>query len=258
MEIKKTICLWSGVMLLVGAQTALADQPYKGPGSQQGMMEQQQQMRQGEEPRARMGEMPRSEEGQKIMKATDAYAAIVKGPKGEVPHAVTEKARCVAVFTDVVSAAAVIGGSHGTGIASCRTAGGDWSKPAFLKMSSASVGLQLGAKSSDLVLFFMTPESEKTLKKGSFKLGADANVTAGNWGNNWDSGSASIVAYQRSEGGMMGVSLNGYSLTRDDAMNTNYYGRKVDYLALLENRAEVGASRDINAFISELPKPMAM
>ena len=115
------------------------------------------------------------------------------------------------------------------------------------------MGLQAGAKSSDVVLFMQTPQAEEMLKKGKVTLGADASVTAGNYDTKWDSTGSNIVAYQRSEGGMAGISLSGFTLSKDDTMNRNYYGRSVDYVALLENRAGVPINNEINSLIGEFP-----
>ena len=64
----------------------------------------------------------------------------------------------------------------------CRTGKG-WSAPAFVNISGGSFGLQLGAESSDLVLFFMNDRGARSLVKGSgITLGGEASVAAGPFG----------------------------------------------------------------------------
>ena len=128
-----------------------------------------------------------------------------------------------------------------------------WSNPAFLDLTAASLGVQLGAKSSDIAFFMLTSEAENALKKGTIALGADATAVAGNYDTNWNAGTASVVAYELSSGGMLGISLNGTSMTKNDGMNSRYYGRSVDYVSLLENRAGVSSDKNIDSFISALP-----
>ena len=246
----------SSLFALFGATMALAAPPEKQVQQQKGseMMQVQTEQQKGlpESARARMGEIQRNVEQNKLVTATQVYRAIVKGEKS-VPHEVSEKARCIAVFPGVFSGAAVVGGSHGSGVASCRTQAGNWSKPAFLDISTASIGAQIGAKSSDLVLFMLTSEAENQLKEGKITLGSDVSVTAGSYDRGWNGGASNVVAYEQSEGGMMGISLNGSTLKANGQMNTNYYGRNVDLVSILEEKANLPTDGNINSFISELP-----
>lgn len=244
----KVLAVSSLFLLFAAAPMALAIPPEKGS---QIKTETKQVL--PESARARMGEIPRSEEQNKLVLATQVYKAIIKNENGEVPRSVLEKARCVAVFPGVISGAAVIGGSHGSGISSCRTQAGNWSKPAFIDISTASVGVQLGAKSSDLVLYMLSPQAENALKTGKITLGTDTSITLGTYGKAVDTNTTNIVAYEKSEGGMLGMSLTGSTLSRNDNMNRNYYGRNVDFVELLEDRANVQSDTNISSFISALP-----
>jgi lipid-binding SYLF domain-containing protein len=48
----------------------------------------------------------------------------------------------------------IVGGAHGRGMATCRTATG-WSAPAPLTTTGGSVGLQIGGQAVDLVMVVM-------------------------------------------------------------------------------------------------------
>lgn len=248
MRIMKMRKYWvtSVALLVAGAQVAMAAPPASGPAR---MGE-----KQAPDYRARMGEMPRAEEQGKLTAASEVYRSIARNAKGEVPRSVLDRARCIAVLPNVYAAAVVVGGSYGTGVASCRTSGGQWSKPAFIDLTSASVGAQLGAKSSDLVLYMLSADAENRLKNGTITLGADASVTAGNFDKNWDASPASIVAYQRSEGGMAGISINGFQIAKSDKMNTNYYGRDTTFSSIFQMRGDNVDDSATRSFISELPK----
>ena len=89
-------------------------------------------------------------------------------------------AKGVAVFPDVAKAGFIIGAEEGQGIVLLRTENGGWSGPAFMGVSGASVGFQVGAESIGLVLVINNDNGLHAFTGGnSFKLGADVAVAAG-------------------------------------------------------------------------------
>lgn len=76
-------------------------------------------------------------------------------------------------------AAAGIGGRHGRGVLLIREADGSWGPPAFVKLSGANVGIQLGISKADLVLVFRTRTALEQLNKGKLVLGVDNMLAVG-------------------------------------------------------------------------------
>ena len=72
----------------------------------------------------------------------------------------------------------IVGGRGGRGVASCRTARG-WSAPAYFTLGGGSIGLQIGAQSTDFVMLFMNKDGLNSLLSDEFTLGGDASVAAG-------------------------------------------------------------------------------
>jgi SH3 domain-containing YSC84-like protein 1 len=97
-------------------------------------------------------------------------------PDKGVPKQVLEGAKCVAVIPKLVKGAFVIGGEHGTGVATCRTSTNSWSAPALFSVSVINLagGPQIGGKSTDLLMFIMNDQGMNELISGHFKVGADA------------------------------------------------------------------------------------
>ena len=187
--------------------------------------------------RARMGEIKNEARLHTIVDQTsEVYAAMAKGPHGEVPASVLRDARCIAVLPNVFTGALIIGGTHGEGLASCRDGNNAWSQPAAILLNQGSIGLQAGAKSTDLVLFFQNQDSVQALKRGNFALGTDVSAVAGNFDSSIDTSHAGVVVYTRTEGIFAGASVNGSKIEKDQDQLASYYGYKVDYVALLENR----------------------
>ena len=54
-----------------------------------------------------------------------------------------------------------------------------WSAPAYFNLGGASIGLQIGAQSTDFVMLFMNKEGLNSLLSDEFTLGGDASVAAG-------------------------------------------------------------------------------
>ena len=183
-----------------------------------------------------------SEDSTKLAKRlTDAaavYHELISAPDRAVPEELLQSCKCIAVLPGVLKAALGYGARHGNGVMTCRTANG-WSAPAFVSISGGSVGFQIGAESTDLVLFFMSDLGARSLVNGSrITLGGKASVAAGPFGRSGEAATnlelkAEIYSYARSKGLFAGVSLEGARLApnRDDIVR--YYGRGVTYKQLL-------------------------
>lgn len=186
-------------------------------------------------PRARMGAMKGEIRFQEMVdKTTEVYKSIVKDAHDGVPVGVTTNARCIAVLPNVLTGALGVGAAHGDGLASCKLQSGKWSQPAAVSLREGSVGLQAGAKKTDLVFFFQTPESEAALKKGKISFGAEASAVAGKYEKSFESTKAGVVVYSRTRGVFAGASINGSRIGKDTDELVSYYGKTVDYTSILE------------------------
>ena len=152
-----------------------------------------------------------------------------------IPQSLLDKAECVIVIPSMTKVALGIGGSYGRGAMVCRTGKtfkGPWGAPAMYALEGGSVGFQLGAQSTDVVLLVMNTRGADALLSSKIKLGAEASAAAGPKGR--DAGAstdatmrAEILTYSRSRGLFAGVSLEGSSLRPDDDANEDVYGRKM-------------------------------
>lgn len=186
-----------------------------------------------------------------LTNASTAFSKLLNSTHGSVPDSVLKNARCIGVFPSVITAAAIIGGSHGDGVVSCKLVGGKWSAPAFYELNGAGMGAQIGAKSTDLVLFFNSGPAVAALKHGTFDIGGDLSVVAGNFDKSFDSSNAGIVAFQESSGAYIGASLNGGKFSANSESDRTFYGRSVEALDLLEGRT-VDADNRASDFTSLL------
>src|SRR5947209_9906035 len=111
-------------------------------------------------------------------KAARVFTEIMAAPDKAIPHDLLDKAEAVAVFPNVIKAGFIVGGRGGHGVISRRVKGG-WSAPAFFNLGGGSIGLQIGASSTDFVLLFMNEAAVGGLLKDKFELGGEGSVAAG-------------------------------------------------------------------------------
>lgn len=169
-------------------------------------------------------------------------------PEDGIPPALLRGAQGIAIIPNVIKAGFVFGGRFGRGVVLVRDAAtGAWSHPVFLTVGGGSVGAQIGAQATDLILIFRNRRGVDSflMNRGKFTLGADAGVAAGPLGRQYEAGTdaklaAEIYSYSRSRGLFAGVSLEGAVLALDWKANVAYYGEVMGPAEIL-NRPELPA-----------------
>ena len=152
-----------------------------------------------------------------------------------IPQDLLDKAECVIVIPSMMTVAMGVGGSWGHGAMVCRTGksfNGAWGAPTMYSLDGGSLGFQIGAEATDLVLLVMNNRGVNAMLNTKVKLGADASVAAGPKGRAAEASTdasmrAEILSYSRSRGLFAGVSLSGTSLRPDNDANEVVYGRKL-------------------------------
>src|SRR5205085_11442647 len=125
------------------------------------------------------GATPQAELDERVVRAGQVFRELRSVPDREIPADLIARSRCVAVIPNVIKAAWILGGHYGKGVLSCRSKSGEWSPPVQVLMTGGSFGLQFGASSTDVVLFFMTTKSVRSLLVSKVKLSGEAAVAAG-------------------------------------------------------------------------------
>jgi lipid-binding SYLF domain-containing protein len=188
-------------------------------------------------------------------KAARVFREIMRAPDKAVPRDILDGAECVAVFPEVLKAGFVFGARGGRGVASCRTKSG-WSAPAFFNLKGGSVGLQIGAQSTDFVLLFMNQNGLNRLMGDKFEIGGDASAAAGPVGRQAGASTnirmdAEILSYSRSKGLFAGLELKGVVITSDDDDMQAVYGDGAKAKTVLR-QGSVKAPPDVHAYPNTL------
>jgi lipid-binding SYLF domain-containing protein len=157
------------------------------------------------------------------------------------PGWLANRARAIAVFPSVKKAAFVIGARWGQGLFSMRDENGCWLPPSYVNIGGGSFGFQAGFQASDIVLIFTNDNAVSALLTSKLTLNGTAQAAGGPWGRDAQAGidwmlRAPILAFSRSRGAFVGVSLDGSVLTIDDSSNQDVYGMHVTGTDILRLR----------------------
>jgi len=118
-------------------------------------------------------------EEKRVADAADVVDQLSRIPEKSIPPNLLSRAYAVAVIPDVVRAAFGLGARRGKGIVVVRQDDNSWSNPAFVTLTGGSVGWQVGAESTDVILVFKTRKGVDGIADGKLTLGANASVAAG-------------------------------------------------------------------------------
>jgi SH3 domain-containing YSC84-like protein 1 len=173
-----------------------------------------------------------------------------------VPDKIMSDAKCVAVVPSMVKIAIGFGGSHGKGVATCRTSNG-WSAPAPFTITGGSWGLQIGGQAVDLVMLVMNQKGMDALLSSKFKVGAGASAAAGPVGRDAAAGTdwkmkSEILSYSRARGVFAGVDINGSKIAQDRDETRILYGKMVPFATILSGK--VTAPRGSDPFLAAVRK----
>ncbi len=198
----------------------------------------------------------RTDIDKRIQASANVLDEIMGTPDKAVPNEIMENAKCIAVIPSMVKIALGFGGSHGKGVATCRTEHG-WSAPAPITITGGSWGLQLGGQAVDLVMIVTNENGMQHLLSSKFKLGADASAAAGPVGRDTSAGTdwklkAEILTYSRTRGVFAGIDLSGSAITQDRDETAVLYGKLVDFRAILSG--EVPPTSESEGFLSTVRK----
>ncbi|HMH43427.1 MAG TPA: lipid-binding SYLF domain-containing protein [Pyrinomonadaceae bacterium] len=161
-------------------------------------------------------------------KAARVFSQIMATREKSIPHDLLDRAEAVAVFPSVIKAGFIVGGRGGSGVISRRVANG-WSAPAFFDLAGGSIGLQIGASSTDFILLFMNENAVDSLLGDKFEIGGEGSAAAGPVGRSASASTdlklnAQILSYSRSRGAFAGLELKGVVIKPDNEDNLQVYG----------------------------------
>jgi SH3 domain-containing YSC84-like protein 1 len=183
----------------------------------------------------------RSEAVQRMSEATTVLQEVMSAPDKGIPKEVLGKAQCVGIIPGVKKAGFILGAKYGKGVLVCR-AGSGWSGPSTVIVEGGSIGFQIGASETDVVLVVQNKSGQQKLMQDKFTIGAGAAATAGPVGRTAEAATdaqlhAEILSYSRSRGLFAGVDLGGATMRPDNDANKAVYGKALKQADILEGKA---------------------
>ncbi len=160
------------------------------------------------------------------------------------------QAKGVVVVPEMVKAGFIVGGEIGDGVLLVRDAeSGEWSSPAFYTLAAASIGLQIGAQVSQVMLLIMTDGGLEKIMANKMTLGADVSIALGTVGGGVEAGTtlnveADIYSFSYAKGLFGGISFEGGVLTPDEEAAEVYYGKAVSSRAIVIHREVTNPGAD--------------
>ncbi len=168
-------------------------------------------------------------EEKRVADAADVIDQLLRIPEQGIPPSLLSRAYAIAVVPNVVKVGFGLGARRGKGVIVVRQDDNSWSNPAFIALTGGSIGWQIGAQSTDVILVFKTRKGVDGISNGKLTLGADASIAAGPVGRTTGVATdlalrAEVVSYSRSRGLFAGVSFEGSGVTMDRKANAAFYG----------------------------------
>jgi SH3 domain-containing YSC84-like protein 1 len=184
----------------------------------------------------------------RLQKSVDVLHAIMSTPDKGIPEEVLSNAKCILVVPDLIKGGFILGGKHGRGVATCRTAEG-WSAPAFVSVGGGSWGLQIGVEGVDLVMLVMNDQGFQHLLSSKFELTGEGSVAAGPVGRHASAGTdwkmnTETLTYSRSKGVFAGLTLEGAVVQQDDDSTRAIYGKNIKFRNILSGQVPTPKSAD--------------
>jgi len=175
-----------------------------------------------------------NEPAHRLGEAASVFSEIMNAPDKGIPQDLLEKAYCIVIVPSVKTAAFVVGAKYGKGYLSCRSGSGHgWSAPAAVRIEGGSVGFQIGASATDLIMLINSERGAEKLLQSKFTLGGEVSVAAGPVGRTATAQTdaqmhAEILSWSRSQGVFAGIALEGATLREDLDDNAALYGTKLE------------------------------
>ncbi|MBS1835563.1 MAG: lipid-binding SYLF domain-containing protein [Acidobacteria bacterium] len=200
--------------------------------------------------------LAQSDVEKRLNAATMTLDEIMSVKEKSIPEDLLKKAACAVIVPGVKKGAFIIGGKFGRGFFTCRKDGGGWSAPGAVRIEGGSVGFQIGASETDVVMLVMNQRGKDSLLSSKFTIGADAAVAGGPVGRETSAATdaamrAEILTWSRARGVFAGISLKGSTLREDEDALKELYGKKMKNKDVIATMAPPPAATSFLATLSK-------
>ena len=139
-----------------------------------------------------------------------------------------ENARAIILFPEIYEGGFIFGAKGGNGVLLIRRYDNEFSGPFFYSLGGLSFGLQIGAKSAEVIMTIMTNRGLNSILKERVKLGVDVDMAIIKSGIGYSAEStlrlADIYTFSDNAGLFVGGSFEGTYLQPRNDLNSILHG----------------------------------
>ena len=157
----------------------------------------------------------------------------MSAPDKGIPQDLLDKAHCIVIVPGLKQGAFIVGGKYGRGSVSCRAGEGHgWSAPGAVRVEGGSLGFQIGASETDVILLVRNASGAKKLLSSQFTLGGEGEVAAAcrplrNGSDRCADAGGDPVLVEK-PGRVSGHLPQGATLRQDLDVNQVLYGKRIE------------------------------
>ena len=151
-----------------------------------------------------------------------------------------DNSRAILIFPELYEGGLIFGAKGGNGIMIIRRSENEFSGPFFYSIGGLSFGLQVGAKSGQVLMTIMTNRGLTSILKERIKLGVDLDTAIIDSGVGYSAEStlrlADIFTFSDNKGLFVGGSLEGTYLQPRNDLNRVVHGLDLSSEQIIENK----------------------
>jgi lipid-binding SYLF domain-containing protein len=157
--------------------------------------------------------------------------------------------QAVLIAPEFQSGSLILGYEEGAAVLLVRH-GAAWSDPVFVELSQTSVGVQVGVKTSQLLMFVLTRQATDDIVNGVSRVGGSGGFALGSLGvggagGGGVSGGLQLLTVSTSEGLSLGTGLANIEVDPLKDLNNSLYGSEFEMAAVLGKPARNGSAAEV-------------
>jgi lipid-binding SYLF domain-containing protein len=177
-----------------------------------------------------------------IKGANDELQGFFEQPEWEGVRNLMGGTQAVLIAPEFHSGSLILGYEEGAAVLLVRH-GAVWSDPVFVELSQTSVGVQVGVKESQLLMFVLTRQATDDIVKGVSRVGGSGGFALGSLGvggagGGGISGGLQMLTVSTSEGLSLGTGIANIEVAPLNDLNASIYGDAFDMADVLGKPAK--------------------
>ena len=186
----------------------------------------------------------------------DTLKKLISNEEFDTLDEYIENARAIILFPEIYEGGFIFGAKGGNGVLLIRRSDNDFSGPFFYSLGGLSFGLQIGAKSAQVIMTIMTNRGLNSILKERVKLGVDVDMAIIKSGIGYSAEStlrlADIYTFSDNAGLFVGGSFEGTYLQPRNDLNSILHGTEFSPDEILNQRKISKGISSLNKILNNI------